>query len=397
MGDRRISFCTVFPNYRDFHFYKDPGQIPYRFSLRGYDSSVVCYGKPGDNPETERHLKVITVADRYLTRKFSAGIAWYLVRHARRIDILNIFHYSWSSLLFSFIYKTFNRKGFAYLKLDDCIHARRDNIAPEEHRDAVLRLGGTGAKSGIRRYIARRFFVGRIDLWSVEDDESRRMLEAANPLLRGTLITVYNGHTADLAGALPFGGFSKKEDIIMTAGRLGTFQKATEVLLDAFRLIAGSSGYQLHLAGEVNPDFRPRIEQFFRENPGLADRVVFHGSLDRKELFELYNRSRIFCLPSRFEGLAVVLPEAMHYGNVIVTTADGSLRPLVESGHFGLVVERDDSHALADALLKLITDREMTGRMAEEARKISSELLSWERITDGLIESINSRKGDTIL
>jgi glycosyltransferase involved in cell wall biosynthesis len=95
--------------------------------------------------------------------------------------------------------------------------------------------------------------------------------------------------------------------------------------------------------------------------------------------------------------LAVVLPEAMHYGNVIVTTADGSLRPLVESGHFGLVVERDDSHALADALLKLITDREMTGRMAEEARKISSELLSWERITDGLIESINGRKGDTIL
>lgn len=393
MGDRRLSFCTVFPNYRDFHFYKDPGQIPYRFSLRGYDSSVVCYGKPGDNPETERNLKVITVPDRYLTRKFSAGIAWYLVRHARKIDILNVFHYSWSSLLFSFIYKTFNRKGFAYLKLDDCIYARRDNSAPGEYRDATLRLGGTGARSGIRRYIARRFFEGRIDLWSVEDDESRRMLEAANPLLRGKLITVFNGHTADLAGAPPFGGFSQKEDIIMTAGRLGTFQKATEVLLDAFRLIAGSSGYQLHLAGAVEPSFSPRIEQFFRENPELAGRVIFQGSLDRKELFELYNRSRIFCLPSRFEGMAVVLPEAMYYGNVIVTTADGSIRPLIETGQFGLVVERDDSRSLADALLKLMTDMEMAGTMAEEARKISSELLSWDRITDVLTVAIRERKG----
>jgi glycosyltransferase involved in cell wall biosynthesis len=157
--------------------------------------------------------------------------------------------------------------------------------------------------------------------------------------------------------------------------------------------IAGSSGYQLHLAGEVEPAFRPFVEQFYREFPELADRVIFHGSLRRNELFELYNRSRIFCLPSRFEGMAVVLPEAMHYGNAIVTTADGSLRPLIEAGKFGLVVERDDSRALADALLKLITDREMTERMAEEARRISSGLLSWDRITDVLTVAIRERKG----
>ncbi len=129
---------------------------------------------------------MIAIPDRYTSRKFSAGIAWYLVRHARSIDILNIFHYSWSSLLFSFIYKTFNRRGFAYLKLDDCIYARRDNSAPEEHRDAALRLGGAGLKSRLRRYIARRYMEGRIDLWSIEDEESRSILEAENPFLRGS-------------------------------------------------------------------------------------------------------------------------------------------------------------------------------------------------------------------
>ena len=395
MQEKRLSFCTVFPNYRDFHFYKDPGQIPYRFSVRGYDASVVCYGRSGDHPVTERHLRVITVPDRFIARKFSAGMVWYLARHARRTDILSLFHYSWSSLLFAFIYKTFNRRGFAYLKLDDCLYARRDNGAPGDSADGRLRLGGAGLKSRVRRFLASRYLERRIDLWSIEDEESRRMLETGNPRLSGKLITVYNGHTADLAGAPPSGGPGKKEDIILTAGRLGTSQKATEVLLEAFRLTAGSTGYQLHLAGAVEPSFRQHTEQFFRENPGLADRVVFYGPLERRELFELYDRSRIFCLPSRFEGLAVVLPEAMHYGCAIVTTADGSLKPLLEAGQFGLLADRDDPRSLADALMKLASDREMTAGMGEEARRVSSALLSWDRITDGLIEEINRRKGLT--
>ena len=206
MQEKKLSFCTVFPNYRDFHFYKDPGQIPYRFSVRGYDASVVCYGRSGDHPVTERHLRVITVPDRFIARKFSAGMVWYLARHARRTDILSLFHYSWSSLLFAFIFKTFNRRGFAYLKLDDCLYARRDNGAPGDSADGRLRLGGAGLKSRVRRFLASRYLERRIDLWSIEDEESRRMLETVNPRLSGKLITVYNGNTADLAGAPPSGG-----------------------------------------------------------------------------------------------------------------------------------------------------------------------------------------------
>lgn len=387
-----LSFCTVFPGYRDLHFYKDPGQIPYRFALRGFEASVVCYGNPGDNPVTERHLEVVTVPDRYFTRKFNAGIAWYLVRHARTIDILNLFHYSWSSLLFAYIYKAFNRKGFAYLKLDDCLCVNRDSTTLPVYSGHRLRLTGAGAKGQIRRYIAQRCFEAKIDLWSIEDERSRSMLEADNPFLKGRVITVYNGHTGDLPGAPAYGGTGQKEEIIMTAGRLGSFQKATEVLLDAFRIVAPDSCYNLHLAGPAEPEFMASADQFFRENPELKERIIFHGPLQRNELYELYNRSRIFCLPSRYEGMAVVLPEAMYYGNAIITTNDGSLKPLIEKHRFGLLVDRDDSRGLADAILKLAASREMTDRMAEKAREISSGLLSWDKITDLLIEEINRRK-----
>ena len=54
--------------------------------------------------------------------------------------------------------------------------------------------------------------------------------------MRGKLIKVYNGHTADLTEHGIVNEYSKKENIIFTAGRLGTHQKATDILLEGFSI-----------------------------------------------------------------------------------------------------------------------------------------------------------------
>lgn len=391
MKEHPITYCTVFPNYNDFHFFKDPGQIPYRFSKLGYNASIICYGGPEDFAETRKYLKVVGIPDRFITRKFNSGIVRYIIRNASKIDILHTFHYSWSSLLFAFVYKTFNKKGFAYLKLDHCAFARTDRNKTGYGGIDSLNAGRSGIKGRIKNIIAMRFFARKVDLWSVEDEHSRKMLEAKHDFLRGKLITVYNGHTSDLAGSQEGCLSVQKEDIIMTAGRLGTFQKATEVLLDAFKSIALSTQYDLHLAGPVEPGFHDHIDRFLNDNPLLNERVVFHGPLSREELCRLYCRSRIFCLPSRFEGMAIVFPEAMFYGNAIVTTEDVSLKPMIEKFGFGVMVERDDARALANAVMKLINERELLDEMADRARSVSRTLLNWDNIVANLRKEIDDR------
>ena len=47
-----------------------------------------------------------------------------------------------------------------------------------------------------------------------------------------------------------------RKTLFMTAGRLGTYQKATDVMLDAFKTVAAQSKYNLHLAGPVEPSFQ---------------------------------------------------------------------------------------------------------------------------------------------
>ena len=391
MKSQQGTFCTVFPNYRDFHFFKDPGQIPYRFSKLGYDVSVVCYGNDVDFHESEKYLKVIQIPDRYRTRKFNLGIVKYLLFHSRKIDILHTFHYSWSSLLSVFIYKTFNRRGFAYLKLDYCVFARSPSERDENRKNGTLSFSGTTAKSRIKNSVARKLFVRKVDLWSVEDSHSKEILEAENDYLKGKLVTVYNGHTSDLPGTVEFNGNKHKQDIILTAGRLGTIQKATDVLLDAFLSVANTTKYDLHLAGAVDPAFQAYLERFLHDNPSLQKRIVLHGSLGRDELYRLYCRSRIFCLPSRFEGMAIVFPEAMYYGNVIVTTEDVSIKPLIEKYRFGLMVKRDNAQALAGAIMTLINDRSLMDGMADRAREVSSTLLNWDDIVNGLRLEIKKR------
>lgn len=391
MKSQQGTFCTVFPNYRDFHFFKDPGQIPYRFSKMGYAAAVVCYGNDERLYESEKYLKVIKIPDNYRTRKFNSGIVKYLLFNSRKIDILNTFHFSWSSLLFIFIYKTLNRRGFAYLKLDHCVFARSPSERKGSRKNGTLSFGGTTAKSRVKYSVARKFFVRKVDLWSVEDIQSNEVLEAENDYLKGKLITVYNGHTSDLPGTVDFDDHNHKQDIILTAGRLGTIQKATEVLLEAFISVARATKYDLHLAGTVEPAFQAYIEKFLLDDPSLRERIILHGPLGRDELYRLYCRSRIFCLPSRFEGMAIVFPEAMYYGNAIVTTEDVSIKPLIEKYRFGLTVERDDVQALTGAIMKLINDRSLMDAMANRAREVSSTLLNWDSIIYDLRLEIEKR------
>jgi glycosyltransferase involved in cell wall biosynthesis len=385
------TFCTIFPGYRDYHFYKDPGQLPYRVSKLGYDTYIVCCGKENDYPETRKYLRIKAISGHGLSRKFNASIVRFLLFNSRKIDILNLFHISWPSLLFIFIYKAVNKKGFAYLKLDNCVFS---GTYPWEEDFTGIVMGsqsGKNLKRRIKGAFARRFFMNKVDLWSVEDEYSREQYEEKYEFFRGRIITVTNGHTSDLPGSVPLCGMEGKEEIILTAGRLGSYQKATEVLLEAFRLAAPGNNYKLHLAGPVDQTFRQSAEAFLEANPDLKERVIFHGLLGRDELYSLYCRSRIFCMPSRYEGMAIVFPEAMYYSNAIVTTWQVSLKWYIDNHEVGITVEKDDPEALATALGRLMADDGLRERMAENAHMTASGIMNWNRIAGELIREIERR------
>ena len=77
-----------------------------------------------------------------------------------------------------------------------------------------------------------------------------------------------------------------KEKVILCVARHGTWQKATEVLLEAFAYIEETiPEWKLELVGSVEEDFKSYIEEYYRRYPKLRERVLFFGNIrDRQRL-----------------------------------------------------------------------------------------------------------------
>lgn len=92
---------------------------------------------------------------------------------------------------------------------------------------------------------------------------------------------------------------------------------------------------------------------------------------ERTDIRELLAVTDIFVLPSFYrEGLPTAILEAMAMGKPIVTTDMPGCRETVENGINGFLVPAKDSVALANAIERLILDKDLREKMGKASREI---------------------------
>jgi len=194
--------------------------------------------------------------------------------------------------------------------------------------------------------------------------------------LEGRGRVVFNGASvADFRTAEPF---EHPRPYVLALGRMVP-QKGFDVLLKAWHRVA-PEGVDLLLAGDG-----PDLAELRGSAAGLgltADRgVKFLGRADRPTTASLFRGCLFVALPSRTdEGLPVVCAETMAAGKTIVGTSVGGVPEAFIDGASGLIVDRDDVDAFADALRRMLTDDAMRQRF-ELAAAQRSEVFAWRRIT----------------
>ena len=110
----------------------------------------------------------------------------------------------------------------------------------------------------------------------------------------------------------------------------------------------------------------------------LDREISFHGRVDRETTIDIMERSDIFCLPSVGEAFGMVYPEAMAVGTPVIASNDAGACETVREGVDGLLVPPDDIAALADALHRLSTNRQLRERMGKSGRTRAAHF-TWER------------------
>lgn len=143
-------------------------------------------------------------------------------------------------------------------------------------------------------------------------------------------------------------GLSEDTRFILFAGRLHP-QKDPILLV---RSIAALNEPNIHLLiagdGELADEVRSEIEQL-----GLSTRVTMLGPVVQSELAELHRISSAFVLSSAYEGLPLVVLEALASGTPVVTTRCGET-PKLLAADSGVVCEERTPNVIADALRKVL-------------------------------------------
>lgn len=111
---------------------------------------------------------------------------------------------------------------------------------------------------------------------------------------------------------------------------------------------------------------RPEVEALVEEE-GMAGRVLLTGL--RRDVPRLLRAFDVFVLPSLWEGLPRVILQAMSAGLPVVATAADGTAEVVQDGVTGLLVPMEDTHALAEAIARLLRDPEGARRMGAEGKR----------------------------
>lgn len=111
---------------------------------------------------------------------------------------------------------------------------------------------------------------------------------------------------------------------------------------------------------------------------GLTERVTLTGFVADVPAF--LSQIGMLVLPSRSEGLGLVLLEAMAAGRPVVASRVGGIPEVVADGETGLLVPPEEPGALAAAIGRLLADPAKALRMGEAGRRRVQSLFSAERM-----------------
>ena len=104
----------------------------------------------------------------------------------------------------------------------------------------------------------------------------------------------------------------------------------------------------------------------------------FLGNVKDEALHVLYNCADVFVLPSIQEGQGIVLLEAQASGKPVVAFNVGGVNEAVRNGETGLLVKPGSIDELADALLKILSDKTLGEKMGVNGRLFVSESFTWD-------------------
>jgi glycosyltransferase involved in cell wall biosynthesis len=256
------------------------------------------------------------------------------------------------------------------------------------HAADIFRLRTRPLQAIKRRIVARAAFVLPVSAEGAE-------VLGLPPDEAGRSVVPMGVDVDRISGAV--GGRSPEKGRFLFVGRL-VEKKGLDVLL---RALAEVPDGRLVVVGDG--PMRGKLEELGREL-GLAERVSFAGRQGSGRVVEELRHAHALVVPSRIardgdaDGTPVVMAEGMAAGVPVIASRLGGLSEHIASEETGLLVQPDDSPALAEALRRVLAHAEEASTWADAAQAYARENLDvavTARRYQELLEASLRRSGAT--
>ncbi len=122
---------------------------------------------------------------------------------------------------------------------------------------------------------------------------------------------------------------------------------------------------------------------------GVGDRVRFLTEVPDRDLPALYNVAEVYLgvsrlMEQRVEGFGISIAEASACGVPVVAGRSGGIPEAVRDGETGLLVDAERSEAVAQAVGRLLDDRELSARLGAAGRHAVETYYNWDRVAGDL-------------
>lgn len=154
--------------------------------------------------------------------------------------------------------------------------------------------------------------------------------------------------------------------VVLMAARLLQTKGVVEFVAAAQQLRAAGANARFWLVGDVDPDNPASVlaEQLAAWRAQAVVEVLGH----RSDMAQLMAQAHVVVLPSYSEGFPKVLIEAAACGRAVVTTDVPGCREAIVPGETGLLVPPRSVPALAEAIGRLLANRQLCERMGNAGR-----------------------------
>lgn len=235
-----------------------------------------------------------------------------------------------------------------------------------------------------------RFLYSRFRQIVPVSEEVRRALSGWLPDLQEKMRVVPNGVDARFL-SVPAGdvlalrrelGLRNDEQVVLFAGRL-IWEKGVDVLMAALPRLVLEVDHPVRILIAGDGPVRARLEKESRQFI-FPLKVSFLGN--RSDMPRLFALADLLVMPSRWEGLPMVLLEALAARTPVVATPVGGIPEVLSHDHSGWIVPRENPQALAEGIARLLKSEELRRRLSDSAFQLFEERYSSQVTISRLIQ-----------